>query len=906
MSEITGSDIYPNVTLNGYTRLRRSSSTLAYSATTNLYSSAGDFNNDGIVDYVTPPLSGTSLVLRFGRTDGTFSSEQLIPVGGDPRTVVSGDLTGDGRPDFVAGHLNGMSLVTATGPTAYAPARELAPGGRVESIFMADFNNDSQLDIAALLWTGKTLVVYLNAGGGNFGATTTLALPDEAQTLVAGDLNGDSRPDLIFTTNPTFGGTPVLMAALNNGTGAFTSVLSSPLPETANYLGINDVNSDGRLDAVVRLANGLISIHLGDGAGRFNRRSVHSGGYAFKTGFDFYDDTSVNRFLVTPGTGTILLRATTFNPDGSLDNTPAVGFPGFTRNARVADFNNDTQPDIIAAGDGGFGRVGGLWVRLKQGDTYAPAIAIGSLKPSAIEIADVNGDNRPDIVALESTGTGATASIALNNGNGTFAAPVKIWDQPDNNFTSYNLLVSDWNNDQRPDIAFVGDTSIYTLVNTGNASFRAPATLAVPNRTFNVILGDINSDGRQDMLVMTGQRTTVLSGRNPVLVRYLAQADGTFSTASDVLTSKVNAVGRVLAVIDINKDNLPDVVYSATPDLSADSVRIQLGQPGGGFVEGKVFGGNSILFADVDGDGRLDAVGIGSNRTFYRGRGDGTFGNPLILPDGTNLATANLNNDNKTDFISITPGLESFVLPLPSDFTPQNNADVVSAASSQLIPAAPASIVSVYGTGLATGTEATPSPAWPTTLAGTTATVQASGGVRYPAQLAYASPGQVNLLIPKEVPFDITATIQITSSSGTISNGLVQISKVSPGIFNVGASLAAANLLRVRAGVQTIEPVVTIENGQLVALPIDLGPATDQLFLLLYGTGIRGRFGLNAVSATIGGVTAPVTFAGDQGQFPGVDQINVQLPRSLAGRGIVDVVLKVESTTANTIRIAVK
>jgi uncharacterized protein (TIGR03437 family) len=779
----------------------------------------------------------------------------------------------------------------------------------VDSIYLADLNNDARLDVAAIVTNNKALAIYLNTGNGNFSPPVTLTLPDEAQTLVAGDLNGDNRPDLIFTTSATFGGTPLLMAALNNGSGGFAQVLTSPLPEKAAFLAVTDANSDGRLDSVVRLTNGLISIHLGDGAGRFTRRSVHKGGFGFKTGFDLVDVDSANRFVVTPGSGEVFLVADQFNSDGSLNSTPAVGFPGFARNTRGADLNGDSQPDLVAAGDGGFGRTGGLWVRLKQGQDYSAAAAIGTVKPSAIELADLNGDGRLDVVALESTGTGAACWSILNNGNGTFAAPVKIWDQPTSDFFVFRLLVADWNNDQRPDVALVGDTSIHTLVNAGGSTFRPVATSAVPNRAFNAILGDINRDGLQDLLVMTGHRTTVLSGRNPVLVRYLARADGTFGAPTDVLTSKINAVGTVLALVDINKDNIPDVAYSATPDLSFDTVRFQLGQPGGGYVEGTVFAGiNSLTLADVDGDGRLDAVSASAsgNLEFSRGRGDGTFGNRLIVPGVGTLVPSNLNGDNKTDFIGITPGLESFVLLRPSNFTPQNNADVVSAASVQLGPVAPASIVSIYGTGLATGTEATPSPAWPLSLVGTTATVQSNGGVRYAAQLAYASPTQVNLLIPKEISIDTTATIQVTSATGTISNGVVAITKVSPGLFNVGPSLAAAYVLRVRGGVQTTEPVVTLENGQLVALPIDMGPETDQLFLLLYGTGIRARFGLNAVTATIGGVAAPVSFAGDQGQFPGVDQVNVQLPRSLAGRGLVDIALKVEGVAANTIRISIR
>lgn len=89
--------------------------------------------------------------------------------------------------------------------------------------------------------------------------------------------------------------------------------------------------------------------------------------------------------------------------------------------------------------------------------------------------------------------------------------------------------------------------------------------------------------------------------------------------------------------------------------------------------------------------------------------------------------------------------------------------------------------------------------------------------------------------------------------------------------------------------------------------PIDLGPEGDQVTLLLFGTGIRGRSALAAVTCTIGGVSVPVSFAGSQGDLVGLDQINVgPLPRALAGRGEVDLVLLVDGKAANTVRISIR
>ncbi|MGH9844954.1 MAG: hypothetical protein ACREEM_40065 [Blastocatellia bacterium] len=139
----------------------------------------------------------------------------------------------------------------------------------------------------------------------------------------------------------------------------------------------------------------------------------------------------------------------------------------------------------------------------------------------------------------------------------------------------------------------------------------------------------------------------------------------------------------------------------------------------------------------------------------------------------------------------------------------------------------------------------------------------------------------------------------------------MQIASVAPGLFAADASgrgLAAALALRIKAdGSQQFEPVAQFDQAQqrFVAVPVDLGPETDQVFLILFATGVRYRSALNAVTARIGGVDAQVTFAGAQGDYVGLDQVNVRLPRSLIGRGEVDVALTVDGQAANTVKLSI-
>jgi uncharacterized protein (TIGR03437 family) len=95
----------------------------------------------------------------------------------------------------------------------------------------------------------------------------------------------------------------------------------------------------------------------------------------------------------------------------------------------------------------------------------------------------------------------------------------------------------------------------------------------------------------------------------------------------------------------------------------------------------------------------------------------------------------------------------------------------------------------------------------------------------------------------------------------------------------------------------------TDDSGAIVARPIDMGPDTDQLSLIISGTGFRAAGG-GQTSVSINGIDAPVSSAGAQGTSPGVDQVTVTLPRSLAGSGSVDLVLTAAGQAANTVKVS--
>ncbi len=225
---------------------------------------------------------------------------------------------------------------------------------------------------------------------------------------------------------------------------------------------------------------------------------------------------------------------------------------------------------------------------------------------------------------------------------------------------------------------------------------------------------------------------------------------------------------------------------------------------------------------------------------------------------------------------------------------------------------APESMASAFGQNLAASTVVATTLPLPTSLGETETTVKVkdSAGEERLAPLFFVSPGQVNYLIPAGTQAG-AATVTVSSRKQMAGTGTVLIEAVAPGLFTANASgqgVAAAAVLRVAAdGAQTVEPAFHCGTtaGSCVPAPIDLGAESDQVFLMLFGTGIRGRSNLSAVKATIGVEVAEVVSAGAQGEFVGLDQVNLRVPRRLQGKGEVNVILTVDGKTANAVTVSV-
>jgi uncharacterized protein (TIGR03437 family) len=186
-----------------------------------------------------------------------------------------------------------------------------------------------------------------------------------------------------------------------------------------------------------------------------------------------------------------------------------------------------------------------------------------------------------------------------------------------------------------------------------------------------------------------------------------------------------------------------------------------------------------------------------------------------------------------------------------------------------------------------------------------------SAGIGRLAPLFYVSPTQINYLVPPDTQNGL-ALLTIHSADGNVATGNIQIETIAPGLFSANATgqgVAAAVALRVKPdGTQLFEPVSEWDDArrQFIALPIDVSQEGDQMFLILFGTGIRHHAPMSEAEVRIGTLSINTLYAGQQGDFVGLDQVNIPLPKTLMGQGDVDLVLKLGGKTTNTVKLRLK
>jgi uncharacterized protein (TIGR03437 family) len=183
----------------------------------------------------------------------------------------------------------------------------------------------------------------------------------------------------------------------------------------------------------------------------------------------------------------------------------------------------------------------------------------------------------------------------------------------------------------------------------------------------------------------------------------------------------------------------------------------------------------------------------------------------------------------------------------------------------------------------------------------TSVVIEDSNFIPVNATVLYSSTTQVNAFVPPSQPFGETYIVRLLGPAGLVGHGTAVVNRLAAGLFTAngaGTGLAAGDLQRIsisNPNNYTFEPLSASGN--------ELRPDTEYAYLVLYGTGIRLRTSLAQVTMTIDNVSVPVVYAGAQGAYLGLDQVNAgPLPATLKGRGMINIRLSVEGQIANIVQ----
>lgn len=742
----------------------------------------------------------------------------------------------------------------------------------------------------------------------------------------------------------------------SNGDGGFAL--------SAKFIGMSDVvvDSNGNIfvtdtgqNAVRRIngASGQVSSILttkqytGLGIGADNRLYVAN----FTDGSVLRENTAGGATFSTFATGFNKPRDVAVAADGTAYVTVGPA-PNVTANNQIVQISAGGTQTVIAGSTAGFSGDGG------------PAVnAQINISPSALVVGSGTSNQLPETVNIVLSSTGEIIFADSNNhrirrisaSTVTCSKSGTITIQGDNPVPTLSLL--------NPNNALAGGGSLTLSVEgTGfvptskvqwNGQDRTTTFVSNTQLTASIPATDLTTAGTASVTIVnpapgggsSNALTFTVNAPNP-LPEIVSLAPNSAVENSAAFTLTVNGTGFVSNSV-VRWDGQARVTEYVSPvQLRAQILASDL--VGTGQASVTVFnplpggGGSSIaLFTITAGQNPVptlvsispNTVNAGGPAFTLTATGTNFVASSKVRWSGQDLATVFVNSTQLTALVpanliatagtvpvtvfTSTPGggvttAQTFTITggVPSVAT-------VSAASFLGVELAPESIVAAFGSNLATGVAIASTVPLPTTLLGTKVVVRDSAGTSRDAALFFVAPTQINYQVPPGTA-NGTATITVTVNNNTVAAGSITVSTVAPGLFSANSSgqgVAAAVVLRIKSnGAQIFEAVSRFDQaaGGFVPVEIDMGTAAgDLVYVLFYGTGFRKRTSAGNISVNLGGAIRalnPGNFedAAAVDGFIGLDQANVLLPASLAGRGVINISFTVDGKPSNTIQLRIK
>jgi hypothetical protein len=377
---------------------------------------------------------------------------------------------------------------------------------------------------------GLISVTNPGPGGGNSSASwaqvevhvplTTISISKRKQypigdwLLMAADFNNDGILDVVGEYGPYL----EYYAGEGNGAFHFGSVAGRGYPGIwpGSY---GDFNGDGNLDLVFPQGNNInpiptqMAVMLGDGKGkfRFGSQFTDSDGFEVLAVGDFNSDGKLDLIVRGKFNFSLFLG----NGDGTFRHVRNYPNAFLAGQIVVGDFNNDGKLDLLLFESPIYGTNSGiaLYTFLGNGDGSFQAPQQIASFPTArgcsangtqgtVQVTDFNGDGKLDLAFCDQNQIG----ILLGNGDGTFQPPVFYTAGTNQAFA---FAIGDLNSDGKPDLLVsrydnVNDTQFEVFLGNGDGTFQGPQTTHQVSAYFGFVMGDYNSDGVLDFLAPSG------------------------------------------------------------------------------------------------------------------------------------------------------------------------------------------------------------------------------------------------------------------------------------------------------------------------------------------------------------------------------------------------------------------
>jgi uncharacterized protein (TIGR03437 family) len=712
------------------------------------------------------------------------------------------------------------------------------------SFVVEDFNLDGRPDIAVAGRWYTGLSIYLQTENGGFISAPPFAINLGAAStdIASGDLNNDGRPDLIVAVEST--SVPV-MVWLGSGSGEFVRQGNwSGSGRPFKKIRLADFDRDGNLDV---LAVSAVAVQLLRGMGN---GSLAAGAQTILTAnhadYDFFGG----------------MDAGDFDGDGDVDFVAQR--LGFTVVPQVHVGRNDGQGVFSTGTNIGLTPHPCCWWREAE-----------------IRFADVTGDGALEVLVERGEWTAGTGVLSASS------------TLPPDHGTRFSA--ADFNFDGKADWLSGTVQNIKISLSTGQGVESAAGSPYPFSMGWGVpIAADMDGDYRPEVIIGDGDSLLILHNRLPY-TPYLSLQIIQF----DPITT-LEAASAPLKLVATATSGLP-VIFSSSTATICDVVSktfVRFLRPGTCTIMARQAGNKR--FAAAEPVVRRFTVSFTIQTIHFEQLSDravnsapfsiaatASSGLPVSIaagPAGVCKAAGNVitlvavgqcsvtaSQAGNTVFSAATPVTQVFAVTGGPRVTSVSNA-----ASYSVGRLAPSSYGVLFGTSL---TDAV-------------VTLRDASGVMHALQLIFAGATQINFIVPADVASGPAALIVATVSGS--AEFPVTIAATAPGLFSAngtGQGLAAAQALIVNNDKSVT--TLTVADG---LIPVRSG--TD-IYLVLYGTGIRGHG--SEVLATLAGRPVEVLYAGPQGAFPGLDQVNLKVPLSVASAGNVEIRLTVDGTAANAV-----